>query len=92
MRSLDNAMTDVLDEIQYPEELKYRVHQGEEDGVYVLRIYNKNKTKKLKLEVLENDGTPCALVMYRVGFTTGDMTLIMDTLMDKLSPDDDNEQ
>jgi len=87
MRNIDNAMTDVVDSIQYYEPLDYRVYYGSSK---IVRLYNSDITKRLKIEIVETDSDPVALVLYRRGFTRQEMERIMDTLMEKLLPGDGN--
>ena len=87
MRNLENVMTDVVDELQFEHPLKYRVIQGQ--NVPLVRIYDDTGCM-LKVEIVQTEGYPVGMVMSRSGFTRREMEIIMDTLMDKLSPDDDN--
>lgn len=87
MRNLENVMSDVLDALQFEEPLRYRVIHGQ--NVPVVRIYDDTGCV-LKVEIVETDGYPVALVMSRSGFTRREMEEIMNTLMDKLVPVDGN--
>ncbi len=87
MRNLENVMTDVVDALQFSDPLKYHVTHG--PNVPVIRIYDDTGCM-LKVEIVQTDGYPVGLVMSRSGFTRREMEEIMDMLMEKLSPDDDN--
>lgn len=87
MRNLDNVMSDVVDELQFGDNLQYRVIQGQ--NVPIVKIYDDTGCM-LKVEIVQTEGYPVGMVMSRSGFTRREMELIMDTLMDKLLPDDDN--
>lgn len=87
MRNLDNVMSDVVEEIQFEQPLQYQVIQGQ--NVPIVKIYDDTGCM-LKIEIVQTERHPVGLVMSRSGFTRREMEIIMDTLMDKLSPDDDN--
>lgn len=88
MRSVHNAVSDVLSELGMTNVVEETVrHDDENPGRWLVTFTSRPGSLMLSLlevEILENDGNPAACVLSTINVLRHKVTLIMDLLMERL--------
>lgn len=85
MRSVHNAVSDVLSELGMTETVEATIEQEPNRWLVTFSSRPGSLTvSMLEVEILENNGNPAACVLSTVNVLRHKITLIMDLLMDRL--------
>ena len=89
MRSIDNAVTDVMDELRLARQLDHSiVYEGGEEERWIVRFISKPGAAVLfvlEIEIFGDFNDPTLCVLHSVGATRRTLERIMDLLEERLT-------